>query len=49
MGRLPADKLTENAKIQLEEFIGTVVKEREEEFVNFFNEADAINTRVHQI
>jgi putative nucleotide binding protein len=49
LGRLPKEKLTENAKRQLEDFIKSVVTEREKEFVDFFNKADAINTRLHQI
>lgn len=49
LGRLPAEKLTENAKFQLEEFIENVIVEREKQFIDFFNNANAINTRVHQI
>jgi len=49
LGRLAVDRLTENAKMQLEEFVLSVVEEREKEFVNFFNESTAINTRIHQI
>ena len=48
LGRCPREKLTETAKIQLEEFIAKSVKENEEKFVKFFNEAQAINTRLHQ-
>ena len=48
LGRCPREKLTETAKIQLEEFIEKSVKEDEEKFVKFFNEAQAINTRLHQ-
>lgn len=48
-GRLPREKLTETAKIQLQEFVEEVVAEQEERFVNFFNSAQAINTRLHQI
>ncbi len=48
-GRLPREKLTESGKAQLEEFIKKAVKERESEFVDFFNKAEAINKRVHQI
>jgi putative nucleotide binding protein len=33
----------------LEEFIKKVVKERESEFVEFFNKSEAINKRVHQL
>jgi putative nucleotide binding protein len=48
-GRLLRDKLTETAKIQLQEFIENVVAEQEERYVEFFNSAHAINTRLHQI
>lgn len=49
IGRLEKNKLTENAKIQLKEFVATVVGEHEKKFVDFFNSAQAINTRLHQI
>ncbi|HPD81663.1 MAG TPA: DUF655 domain-containing protein [Candidatus Pacearchaeota archaeon] len=49
LGRLHREKLTESAKRQLEEFISNLVKERENEYVEFFNKSDAINKRVHQI
>lgn len=49
LGRLHREKLTESAKEQLKEFINRVVKEKEKEFVDFFNKSDAINKRVHQI
>jgi putative nucleotide binding protein len=48
LGRCPREKLTETAKIQLEEYIAKSVKEDEEKFLKFFNEAQAINTRLHQ-
>ena len=48
-GRLPRERLTETAKIQLQEFIEQVVAEQEKKFVDFFNNAQAINTRLHQI
>ncbi len=48
-GRLAREKLTETAKIQLQEFIEGVVAEQEKKFVDFFNTAQAINTRLHQI
>jgi len=47
-GRLLREKLTEAAKIQLAEFIAKAVKEKEQQFVDFFNKAQAINTRLHQ-
>tara|TARA_Y100000310_G_scaffold296161_1_gene328182 strand:+ start:865 stop:1404 length:540 start_codon:yes stop_codon:yes gene_type:complete len=49
LGRLPNEKMTENAKFQLEEFIETKIDEREKEFIEFFNTSTAINTRMHQI
>jgi len=48
-GRLQKEKLTETAKIQVEDFVKGIVKEKEKEFIDFFNKADAINTRVHQL
>ncbi|MFQ5531042.1 MAG: DUF655 domain-containing protein [Candidatus Nanoarchaeia archaeon] len=49
LGRLRREKLTEAAKEQLQEFIKKVVQKTEKEFVEFFNKADAINKRLHQI
>ena len=49
LGRLPREKLTEQAKDHLEKFIAEAVQRREAEFVDFFNKAEAVNKRVHQI
>ena len=49
IGRLQKEKITESSKEQLKKFIEQAVKEREKEFVDFFNDADAINKRIHQI
>lgn len=49
LGRLQRENLTESAKEQLERFIKKIVKEREKEFVDFFNKAEAVNKRVHQL
>lgn len=49
LGRLPREKLTETAKLQLQEFVSKAITEQEAKFVEFFNKADAINTRLHQI
>jgi len=49
LGRLQREKITEAAKNQLKEVIQKIVKEREKEFVEFFNKSEAINKRVHQI
>ncbi len=48
-GRLSASKITETAKIQLQEFIENLVAEQEKKFIDFFNKACPINTRLHQI
>lgn len=49
LGRLGKEKITESAKSQLQEFIGNIVKEKEKQFVEFFNKSEAINKRMHQI
>jgi putative nucleotide binding protein len=49
LGRLPREKLTETAKLQLQEFASKVISEQESRFISFFNKAEAINTRLHQI
>ena len=49
LGRLRREKLTETAKEQLKEFINSLVKENSKRFIDFFNKAEAINKRVHQI
>ena len=48
-GRLDCSKLTETAKIQLQEFVDQLVAEQEKKYVDFFNTAQAINTRLHRI
>jgi putative nucleotide binding protein len=48
-GRIQKDKLTETAKINLQEFIEKFVAEQEKKFVDFFNNAQAMNTRLHQL
>jgi len=49
LGRLPKEKLTETAKLELQEFISDVVTKQEARFVDFFNKAEPINTRLHQL
>lgn len=49
LGRLHREKLTESAKSQLQEFIKRIVHENEKRFVEFFNKAEPMNKRVHQI
>ncbi len=48
-GRLPKDKITETAKMQLTDFVERLVTSQERRFVDFFNNAQPINTRLHQL
>ncbi|MEK6871521.1 MAG: DUF655 domain-containing protein [Nanoarchaeota archaeon] len=48
-GRLPENKLTETARTQLHTFIETYIIANEPVFLEFFNTAAPINTRLHQI
>lgn len=48
-GRLPKEKLTETAKLQINDFVTKAVAEREKDFITFFNDSQAINTRLHQL
>ncbi len=49
LGRLHREKLTESAKERLQDFIKNIVQEKEKTFIEFFNNSDAINKRIHQI
>ncbi|MEX0932621.1 MAG: DUF655 domain-containing protein [Candidatus Pacearchaeota archaeon] len=49
LGRLKKEKISESAKEQLKSFIQELVKKREKEFVEFFNNSESINKRIHQI
>ncbi len=48
-GHIPFDKLTGTAKLNLELIIKEMIKRNEKPFVEFFNVATPINTRVHKI
>jgi len=48
LGKIPENRLTETAKQQLQEIISKRINNDEKQFVDFFNEAKAINTRLHQ-
>ncbi|MFA5764500.1 MAG: DUF655 domain-containing protein [archaeon] len=48
LGKLLDNKMTETAREQLSEFIRKKVESDEKKFVDFFNKAEAINTRLHQ-
>jgi putative nucleotide binding protein len=48
-GRLFKQKLTETAKLQLQDFIIKTVDTKEDRFISFFNNAGAVSTRLHQL
>lgn len=48
-GRLPREKITETAKIQLQEFVENTIAEQEKKFVDFFNSSQPMNARIHQL
>ena len=49
IGRLPVDRLTQTAKSELEFVIKDVIKKNEKQFVDFFNKASPLTTRMHQL
>jgi len=49
LGKLPFDKISESAKNLLQEYIEKQIGENEKHFVEFFNNAQPINTRLHQL
>jgi putative nucleotide binding protein len=49
LGKLQFDKLTNTAKSTLEFMLKDVIKTREKEFVDFFNKAQPITIRMHQL
>jgi len=48
-GRLSLDKLTTTAKSELEFVVKDIVKKYEHTFVDFFNKAQPLSTRMHQL
>jgi putative nucleotide binding protein len=48
-GRLAKPRLTETAKLQLQDFVEKAVTEREKFFIDFLNNAGAISTKLHQL
>jgi putative nucleotide binding protein len=49
IGRLPPSKLTNTARLELDDAVNTLIDTKEEEFLNFFNKAGPINMRMHQL
>lgn len=46
-GKIPFEKLTSTAKSELEHAVKNIVSMNESRFVDFFNKAQPINTRMH--
>lgn len=49
LGKLPIDKLTATARTELEFVVRDMVKDNESKFVEFFNNAQPLTTRMHQL
>ena len=49
VGKLSTEKLTQTARMELDQVVGSIVEKNEKRFVDFFNKAGPINTRRHQI
>lgn len=48
-GRLPVTKLTMTAQNELKHVIEEIVTRKEERFIDFFNKAQPLSTRMHQL
>jgi putative nucleotide binding protein len=49
LGKLEFSKISENAKTFLQTYIEKQITENEKKFVDFFNNSQPINTRLHQL
>ena len=49
LGKLPIERLTATAKSELEFIVRDMVKKEEKRFVEFFNTAQPLTTRMHQL
>ncbi len=48
-GKLSIKKLTQTARAELEHVITQIVEEKEQKFVDFFNKAQPLSTRMHAL
>lgn len=48
-GKLPVDRLTATANSELQHVIADIVRKNEKRFVDFFNKAQPLTTRMHQL
>lgn len=49
ISKIPLSKLTQTARTEVEFVIDELIVDNESRFVKFFNEAQPINTRIHQL
>lgn len=49
VGRLPIERLTATARSSLEIVIKEIIENNEKDFVDFFNKAQPLSTRMHQL
>ncbi|MBW2982229.1 DUF655 domain-containing protein [Candidatus Woesearchaeota archaeon] len=49
IGKLPMEKLTSTAKSELDYVIKDLVEKNEKKFIDFFNKAGPLTTRMHQL
>ncbi len=49
IGKLPVERLTETAKSELNFIVKDIVKKNEKKFIDFFNNAKPLSTRMHQL
>ena len=49
VGKIPISKLTATAKSELEFVIKDIIKKNEKRFIEFFNKAQPLSTRMHQL
>jgi len=47
--KIPLSKLTQTAKTEVEFVIGELIENNKDRFIEFFNNAQPINTRIHQL
>ncbi len=49
LGKLPLDRLTQTARSEVEFVVKDIVDKNEKRFIDFFNRAQPLTTRMHQI
>lgn len=49
VGKIPMSKLTRTARLELEFVVKDIVEKNEKKFIDFFNNARPLSTRMHQI